>query len=929
MRKLFALALMGLFALPPAFLFGQSGDGVRLEIVSVTANAFPLLSVTANVYDSLDQPLRGLGDENFSVAGELSSRAQIIRVENVTDDRIPFATVLAIDVSSSMSGIPLERAKAAARAYIDSLRPDDPVAIVVFGSLAQVVREFTTDRGVLATAIESLEPVGQTALYQGAYEAVRLAASAPVERRAVILLGDGVEYGGRSAVSREAALERAIADSVPVYTIGLGYGADRTYLQSLSAGTNARYYESPTPDELVRIYNDLATLLRSQYILTVNTGLPGDGTTYTLGLRVATAQSSATADFAFRAPIPIPIVRLTGAPTQPVAQLASFTIEVLADDPLASVTVDDGLSGERILVDFLSPYAISIDPLLLPPGARLYVVTATDSNGDRAAASIAVEIAALPADIVFTNLEPGEMLNANRTIGVTFITQTPVMQAAYFIDGIEYGRRASTPWDITVDVLALGPGEHTLQVVADNSGGKSATEAISFRVGEAVGLTQTALAPTATPSPTATASPTATHTSTATPDLPATAAEAARLAQATGAALATSAAQSAATQSAILAALSDQATQAQATVVRLATQDAEVVATRQAQIAATEAQLVTVQAAQAAAFDALATRDMRATANALATQTAIPQTQAAQATIAGAIAATDSAATQAAVLTATGAAATQAAALTATDSAATQQAAALTATGAAATQVVVSATAQAIQAATATALALEIQAIQTAAAEQSTLNAQATAITLATDLAVRADTATARAAQIANATATVQTALNQVATANALATAIDLATALAVTANAATSAAQQAAAATANAQATIDTAATAAAHASLTMIAATGQTAATEAASTMIAQASLTVEAQAVAQVATSAARATETVAAELTRFASPTLTPSATPELVEVAAESPPAPSDLLPLACVVGAAAGALALVFILLGGRRNRRINRRGRS
>ena len=101
-------------------------------------------------------------------------------------------------------------------------------------------------------------------------------------------MSDGGEYGGNSQVARDAAALEALTRGVPVYTIGLGFGNDRRYLEQLSSSTNARFYEKPSLEELESIYAELATLLRSQYVITVRSEVPLDGTEYAFGLRVTT-----------------------------------------------------------------------------------------------------------------------------------------------------------------------------------------------------------------------------------------------------------------------------------------------------------------------------------------------------------------------------------------------------------------------------------------------------------------------------------------------------------------------------------------------------------------------------------------------------------------------------------------------------------------
>lgn len=724
-KRTLALLLL-IVALPLAWAAAQTAP-IAVQISGINPEAFPTVQVSVDVFDSIGQPLRGLDASNFALVGDFASRATITNVENVTDDNLPFAAVLAIDVSTSMEGTPLARAKEAAIAFVNSLRPDDPVAIITFASTTQIVQPFTTDRAALTAAIEGLQVSGRTALYQGANDAVGLGAAAGLSRRAVILLSDGAEFGGLSDVGRGAALESAIQSGVPVYTIGLGFGVDRTYLQELSTGTNALYYESPSPDQLTSIYQELAARFRSQYILTLETTVEGDGTTYPLTVQVNAPQGSADASADFRAPIPTPIVRLISAPEREVSATESIAFEVLADDPLATVTLDSG-AGAQPLVDFASPYTVSIDPLTLPPGERFYRISATDENGDTGAIDIPVTIAALPPLIAIDNLEDGEVLTEDRTVTVSFVSQTPVVHVGYIVDGVDLAHQMGESFEFTLDIEALGAGDHILRVVADNVGGGSTTAEIAFAVdAAAVAPTATSIPPSATP--TATMMPTDVPPSPLPPtDIPASETPAPSstpvpvavvpTATPTPDLRATANAEASATQVVVVA--QNATNTASALTVRQLTATAQAEATQNAQLTVTaEAQVVqqaTADAAQAATLDAAQAATQ--TAQALATATA-------QA-LSNQLATLDAQATQAAVVTQAAAQAQTATAIsqsTATTVAAIQQTAAASATQQAELS-------QATAETRATRLAAA-QATQTAGV-QATFDTQATAVTVIT-----------------------------------------------------------------------------------------------------------------------------------------------------------------------------------------------------
>ena len=171
------------------------------------------------------------------------------------------SVVLAVDVSQSMVGLPMEQARASLSAFVRHINGAMPVAVVTFGNSVNVAQTHSTATDALVAAIDSLTPDGVTALYDGALRAVQLAAEHDAANRVVILLGDGGEYGGQSVAQRDDALHLAVEAGVQVYTIGLGFGVDRFYLQELALGTGAMFFPVRSGDELSAIYEELSTAL--------------------------------------------------------------------------------------------------------------------------------------------------------------------------------------------------------------------------------------------------------------------------------------------------------------------------------------------------------------------------------------------------------------------------------------------------------------------------------------------------------------------------------------------------------------------------------------------------------------------------------------------------------------------------------------------
>lgn len=465
------LLIIGLTVVPGAM---QDATLQRLEITGVNASALPELVVNANVFDRVGQPVLGLETADFTIFGELVDNTRIVRVENITSDSLAFAAVLAIDVSESMLGTPLQAAKEAAISFVNAVGPNDPIAIVTFASRERLVQDFTTDKELLINTINGLVSAGRTALYDGSLLAVETASRSPVPRRAVIILSDGAEFGGLSSSPREGALNAALSQGVPVYNVGLGFGTDRTYLQLVSDGTNARFYESPTPIELNEIYNGLASTLRSQYVIYLDSGVPTDGNTYKLGVQAFLPngeQVSAEADV--RAPINVPIVSIPDFPPDaPIAEPLEVIGLVQADDPITQTTF--AVNGIAITTDNDAPYTVTLDPMTLKPGANTLTFSATDSTGDIGLTNAPFQVATLPATVSIVNpLDPNVPLTTPQEITLDVVAQVPPTSANYSVDGGEPTSVSGAPYAFTVDPTQYAPGDHLLNVDVINAAGEA------------------------------------------------------------------------------------------------------------------------------------------------------------------------------------------------------------------------------------------------------------------------------------------------------------------------------------------------------------------------------------------------------------------------------------------------------------------------
>ena len=211
------------------------------------------------------------------VAGSLSARDLIVvedgvvqQVESFEEAVSPISIAMVLDASGSMRRA-LPVAQAAARAFVTSLRPTDPLALVRFADRVVVEHEFSDRRQTTTDAIDRLQAVGGTALWDALHDSMQMLKQRS-GRRAIVLLSDGRdENNPGTAPGSEHTLADVLAlvrdtDTV-VYAIGLGSNVDRPALEriaQLSGGTATFPLEATA---LAGEYQRVLEALRQRYVV--------------------------------------------------------------------------------------------------------------------------------------------------------------------------------------------------------------------------------------------------------------------------------------------------------------------------------------------------------------------------------------------------------------------------------------------------------------------------------------------------------------------------------------------------------------------------------------------------------------------------------------------------------------------------------------
>jgi VWFA-related protein len=257
---------------------------VNVKINQVEACPRPgLATVYVSVTDQGGFPVDGLDTGDFDIleAGVGKTTTTAVSV----DDSVTLSVALLMDYSGSITMEPDNVAdmENAAISFVNQLGAGDEAEIIKYATTIEVTQTFTSDKASLISKIQSTPDIGSTtALYDAIVQAANNISSRTKDRRAIIVITDGMDRDGSGNQQSSSDLADVIGDAntfgVPVFTVGLGL-VDTAILQDIADDTGGTFSDSTTSDNLATIYQQLADLLfTDQYILTYTSGLADDVT---------------------------------------------------------------------------------------------------------------------------------------------------------------------------------------------------------------------------------------------------------------------------------------------------------------------------------------------------------------------------------------------------------------------------------------------------------------------------------------------------------------------------------------------------------------------------------------------------------------------------------------------------------------------------
>ncbi|MFN2226388.1 MAG: VWA domain-containing protein [Anaerolineae bacterium] len=236
---------------------------LKTVVNQVRTDKFPEMIVYVSALDEEQEPYSGLVREQVTVQQDDEAIVDFL-MENVSAAKDPLSMVVAIDISGSMKGSPLNKARQAAANFVGRFDVVDQVALVKFDDRIELVHGFTTDKDSVIEAINSLRSRGDTALYDVIAYSVRQL-EGQTGRRAVVVLTDGRDTASKEH-SLPGSIEVANGSSIPIFVVGLDspqFTPD--VMERIASSTGGDYLYAPTPDDLDALYQKIRGQLQNQY----------------------------------------------------------------------------------------------------------------------------------------------------------------------------------------------------------------------------------------------------------------------------------------------------------------------------------------------------------------------------------------------------------------------------------------------------------------------------------------------------------------------------------------------------------------------------------------------------------------------------------------------------------------------------------------
>jgi len=227
-----------------------------------------LITLTVTVTDTYGRYVSGLGKTAFTVFDDKQQQ----EITHFSDDDSPVSVGVIFDVSGSMSGDKIKRARDALAKFIQTSHNSDEYFLIAFNSRAQLLLDKTRNGDAVLDKLTFVQTRNQTALYDACYLGVEKVTRGAHAKRALLLISDGQDNNSRYTFNE---VRRLLKESdVVLYGVGILSGNDsgsalgmegQSILDELAGVSGGKAFFPRSAAEMDDIFEQIALELRHQY----------------------------------------------------------------------------------------------------------------------------------------------------------------------------------------------------------------------------------------------------------------------------------------------------------------------------------------------------------------------------------------------------------------------------------------------------------------------------------------------------------------------------------------------------------------------------------------------------------------------------------------------------------------------------------------
>lgn len=227
-----------------------------------------LVSLTLTVTDPYGRYVSGLTKGAFTIIDNNQEQ----EITYFSDADAPVSVGIVFDVSGSMSGEKIAKARKALERFIGTSHPSDEYFLIAFNNRAQLLMDRTRDGEAVLRKLTLVKPKENTALYDAVYLGTERVTRGTHPKRAMLIISDGQDNASRYNFGE---VRRLLKESdVVTYSVGIMDRGDsasslgmqgQAFLDELSSVTGGKAFYPQTDIEMDEIFERIALELRNQY----------------------------------------------------------------------------------------------------------------------------------------------------------------------------------------------------------------------------------------------------------------------------------------------------------------------------------------------------------------------------------------------------------------------------------------------------------------------------------------------------------------------------------------------------------------------------------------------------------------------------------------------------------------------------------------